>query len=510
MFLRQVIMNRLLIRLIFIAGFFIAYGYAQAQIDTIWTRTYGGDHHDYATSLLQTVDGGYLMTGVTYSYGAGDKDFYLVRTDLNGDTLWTKTYGDTLIDNVFSIKPTFDGGYVIGGWSSSRSGTNHDFDCYIVKIDRAGFLEWENYCTDSSNCGAYDIVQADDGGYLLAGCAKSSNVPSNFDLFVVRADQSGDTVWTRHYVVPGRENWDGLAYSITKTADGHYVVAGEIFFQSEYRSDVYALKIDDYGDTLWTTLIDYDLREYAWDCVETPEGDIVLTGWTWGGFSDTTGDEVYLAKLTQNGDLLWQKTYAYAWPVCSYNDGWAVAVDPVDHGYIIAADTRPQAISSRDVYILKTDSEGDTLWTTRVEDPADDSPFNITITSDNGFAVCGQKYVVNSHGFLYKDFYLLKFDLITGVLEPDSRLPEDVELIQNYPNPFNSATTIRFVLSRPRDIRISIYDILGRKVSTLVDGYIQPGNHNVTLDASELTSGIYFYRFETDNIVKKKRMLLLR
>ena len=81
MFLRQVIMNRLLIRLIFIAGFFIAYGYAQAQIDTIWTRTYGGDHHDYATSLLQTVDGGYLMTGVTYSYGAGDKDVYLVRTD---------------------------------------------------------------------------------------------------------------------------------------------------------------------------------------------------------------------------------------------------------------------------------------------------------------------------------------------------------------------------------------------------------------------------------------------
>lgn len=503
-------MNMLLVRLALIATYFIACGYARAQVDTAWTRTYGGDDHDYATSFLQTVDGGYLLSGITYSYGAGDKDVYLVRTDSNGDTLWTKTYGDTLIDNVFSIKPTSDSGYIIGGWSSSRSGTNEDFDCYMLKIDRAGFLQWESYCTDSSNCGAYDIVQTDDGGYLLAGGAKSSNITMNFDLFVARADQFGDTIWTRRYVVPGRELWDGIAYTIIGTADGNYVVAGEIFLQMENRSDIYILKIDDNGDTLWTRLIDYDLREYAWDCAETPEGDIVLTGWTWGGFSDTTGDEIYLAKLSQNGDPLWQKTFAYEWPECSYNDGWAVAVDPADHGYIIAGDTRPAPVTSRDIYIIKTDTEGDTIWTTRIDDYEDESPYDIIITGDNSFAVCGQKYVVNSHGYAFKDFYLLKFDLTTGTAESDSRLPVDINLTQNYPNPFNSSTTIGFVLSGPRDVRITVYDILGREVRTLMDGNLRAGKYSVIMDASELSSGIYFYKLTAGDIVEEKSMLLLK
>jgi hypothetical protein len=378
-------------------------------VDTSWIRTYGGDDHDYATSFIQTDDGGYLMTGVTYSYGAGDKDVWLVKTDSSGDTIWTKTYGDTLIDNVFSIKSTYDGGYVIGGWSSSYSGDNHDFDCYILKIDHSGSLEWEKYCTDNSSCGAYDIVQTDDGDYLLAGGAKSSNVTMNFDLFVVRANQSGDTVWTRRYVIPGREFWDGIAYTIAKTADGHFIVAGEIFLQAQYLSDIYVIKINDNGDTLWTSVIDYDMREYAWDCVETPDGDILLTGWTWGGFSDPDGDAIYVAKLSSDGDLLWQKTFAYEWPVQSFNDGWAVAIDPVDNGYLIVADTRPDPISSRDIYIIKTDRAGDKLWTYKTGSPDDEAPFDIVITNDNCFAICGQNYVENSHGQIYKDFYLLKF-----------------------------------------------------------------------------------------------------
>ncbi|MCP4581505.1 MAG: T9SS type A sorting domain-containing protein [candidate division Zixibacteria bacterium] len=488
-----------------------ALGIAQSQtIDTSWTRTYGGNLHDYATSLLQTYDDGYLLAGITYSYGAGDKDLYLVKTNSSGDTLWTKVYGDTLIDNVFSIKPTYDSGYVIGGWSSSHSGTNEDFDCYIVKLDHDGELDWENYCTDSSNCGAYDIVQTDDGGYLMAGGGMSSNPFPNFDMFAVRADEFGDTIWTEHYVVPGRELWDGLAYSVTKTIDGCYVLAGEIKNRRENHSDIYVIKINDNGDTLWTKIIDYDRLEYIWDCLETPEGDIVLTGWTWGGFPDSTGDHIYLAKLARNGDFLWQKTYAYQWPAVSYNDAWAIAIDPADNGYLIAADTRPAVITQRDIYVLKTDFEGDLLWSSKIGSYVDESPFNIIITNDNGFAVCGQKFVENSLGYLYKDFYLLKYESLSDIPHLNNSTPDNIELAQNYPNPFNARTIIEYNLPISSEVAINIYDILGRRVGSLIEGKMPAGGHQILWDAEDVPSGMYFYTFQAGNNIKTRKMLLLK
>lgn len=480
------------------------------NIDTSWTRTYGGDHHDYATSLLQTGDDGYLLTGITYSYGAGDKDVFLVKTNSWGDTAWTRTYGDTLIDNVFSIRSTYDGGYVIGGWSSSFSGDNRDFDCYILKLDWTGSLEWQSYCTDSSNCGAYDIVQADDGGYVLAGAAKSLNQTMNFDMFIVRADQFGDTIWTRRYIVPGRELWDGLAYSITKTSDGCYVAAGEINFRRENHSDIYVIKINDSGDTLWTRIIDHDLLEYAWDCAETPDEDIVITGWTWGGFPDTTGDHVYLARLARDGELIWQKFYAYEWPGLSYNDGWAVVVDPVDSGYIIAADTRQAPVSARDIYILKTDSDGGLLWSSKIGDYHDESPFNVIITSDNGFAVCGQKYVLNSHGYYYKDIYLLKFESSTGIPYSDYSLPENIGLIGNHPNPFNSYTIFKYFLPKSSNVKIEIYDFLGRRIAAIYGEFQQDGYHQLKWNADDIPSGIYLYKLQAGDYTSAKKMTLLK
>jgi hypothetical protein len=503
-------MNRLINKINFTLLIILSASLKAQVVDTSWTKTYGGDSHDYATSLLQADDGGYLLAGITYSYGAGDKDVYLVKTNPYGDTLWTKVYGDSLIDNVFAIKPTLDGGYVIGGWSSSYSGDNRDFDCYIVKIDYFGMLEWKSYCTDSSSGGAYDIVQTDDGGYLLAGGAKGAYPMINFDLFVVRADQFGDTVWTRRYIVPGRESWDGLAYSVTKTFDGNYVVAGEIFYQRENISDIYVLKINDNGDTLWTQIIDNQMREYAWDCTETPDNDIVLTGWTWAGFSDPTGDKVYLAKLTDGGEFLWQKIYAYPWPVSSYNDAWAAVVDPNDNGYLIVADTRQDMIDQRDIYVIKTDTEGDTLWTIKTGNNIDEAPSNIITTDDGGFAVCGMKYTLNSSGHLYEDFYLLKYESLTDIAPTDTYIPREIQLIQNYPNPFNGQTSIKYSLPVSAEVKLDILDILGRKIVSLINSRQPAGYHDIIWRGDDLPSGIYFFKLQAGDFVDTKKMVLLK
>jgi len=310
--------------------------------------------------------------------------------------------------------------------------------------------------------------------------------------------------------VPGREFWDGMAYSVIKTNDDNYVVAGEIFYQSQYISDIYILKINDYGDTLWTKLMDYQRLEYACDCAETPDNDIILTGWTWNGYADPDGDRIYLAKLTNNGDIVWQKTYTYQWPISSYNDAWAVAVDPNDNGYLIVADTRPDMICQRDIYVLKTNADGHVLWTIKTGDQIDESPYNIIVTDDGGFAVCGQRYMLNSSGRLYKDFYLLKYESLSDIAPSETYLPGEIELIQNYPNPFNDQTIIKYNLPASAEVKLEIHDILGRRIESLMDGNQPAGYHDIIWQADDLPSGMYFFKLQAGDFVDTKKMLLLK
>ena len=476
--------------------------------DTSWTISYGGDGHDYATSMAQMSNGDLLVAGVTYSFGAGDRDIYLARVNIFGDTLWTKTYGDSLIDNILSIESTADGGFIMGGTSSSHSGDNRDYDFYLVKLDSEGNLLWQNYCTDSSSCLAYDVVQTNDGGYMIAGAGKAAT--RNFDLMVMRTNSFGDTLWTRRYVIHGRETWEGLAYCLTKTHDGDYIVAGESKSWTQNCSDIYVIKLNDSGDTIWTKLIDYQLQENAWDCVENPEGDIVLVGWSWDGTGDITGDEVYLAKLAHNGDLIWQKTFAYPWPVQSYNDGWSIIIDPADNGYIIAADTRPDVYGQRDTYLIKADRNCDTLWTLRVAIPGDEGPLHIINTDDGGFAVCGFKYVPNPYGYTYKDCYVVKFESMSAIPEIAPGLPHVLALYGNYPNPFNTQTIIHFNLACSAETQITIYNALGQQLQSLSIGELPAGEHHYIWDSSDLASGTYLYRIIAGDYNVTNKMILLK
>ncbi len=205
--------------------------------DTLWTRVYGRSHHDIAYCVQQTVDGGYIVAGHTYTLGA-TMDFYVVRISELGDTLWTRTYGGSGTDAAKTLQQTADGGYVIAGtkghWTLVGRGFAGPSYFYVVKTDNTGDTLWTRIYEGGAE--ASSVQQTADGGYVVAGTTKT--IGSGTDFYVVKTDTRGDTMWTRTYGGTGADN----AHCIRQTIDGGYVIAGSTVQEGSLGSDFYIVK----------------------------------------------------------------------------------------------------------------------------------------------------------------------------------------------------------------------------------------------------------------------------
>jgi len=218
----------------------------------IWQKSLGGSGNDYAQSIQQTSDGGYIVAGtstsndgdVTGHHGAagvpgvnGVSDYWIVKLDSSGNIIWQKSLGGSDDDIVTSIQQTTDGGYIVAGYSWSTDGDvtgNHgNGDYWIVKLDSSGNIIWQKSLGGSGNDYASSIQQTTDGGYIVAGTSWSNDgdvtghhgAAGVTDYWIVKLDSSGNIIWQKSL---GGSNTDG-AHSIQQTTDGGYVVAGDSF-----------------------------------------------------------------------------------------------------------------------------------------------------------------------------------------------------------------------------------------------------------------------------------------
>ena len=236
-----------------------------------WSRNIGGPSQDLAFSAELTSDGGYVIFGHTTSFGAGYADYYLVKTDSNGDTLWTKTYGGAGDDYGFDVKQTLDGGYIITGTENTWGAGG--FDVMNIKTDVWGNIEWTKIygglLGESGSC----IWQTPDSGYITAGSARSWGAGNN-DMYLIRSDKNGDTLWTRLY---GNTGSDGANRSLP-SADGNIIVTGT--FASGAGAKTYLMKTDMNGDTLWTRAFGGDSSETGNTVWKTTDGGYLIAGST--------------------------------------------------------------------------------------------------------------------------------------------------------------------------------------------------------------------------------------
>lgn len=205
-----------------------------------WNNTYGGPDWDAANSLVQTSDLGYAVAGLTYSFGAGGSDAWLVKTDANGNVEWNKTYGGQGDDVASALIRTSDGGYALAGITNSSGAGSQDF--WLVKTDASGNLQWSKTYGGSGDDEASALIQTSDRGYALVGYTTSFGAGSE-DFWLVRTDENGNQEWTKTY---GGTDSD-WAKSLVQTSDGGYVLAGTTYSFGAGSADFWLVKTDANG-----------------------------------------------------------------------------------------------------------------------------------------------------------------------------------------------------------------------------------------------------------------------
>jgi hypothetical protein len=184
-----------------------------------WDKTYGGTANDWGFSVIQTSDGGYAIAGNTNSFGAGNFDFRLVKTDSAGMTQWSRTYGGVSYECSRSVVQTSDGGYTLAGCTQSYGAGYYDF--WLVKTDSTGNKQWNKTYGGTYYEEAYSVVQTSDGGYAITGYTQSYGAGS-YDLWLVKTDSSGNMQWNKTYGGSGYE----YGQSVVETSSGEYAIAG--------------------------------------------------------------------------------------------------------------------------------------------------------------------------------------------------------------------------------------------------------------------------------------------
>jgi len=457
--------------LVLFLGSLTVLSYAQAP-DTLWTRHYGYSAEDQAWQLKQTNDGGFIVVGQTGS----PLSIYLLRTDANGDTIWTRSFDYTGIDIGRSVESLDDGGFILTGVSGES--------CLLIRTDSLGNELWHAFL-DGSYGRAVRVTENSD--FIVAGYREIDSYDDQ--LYIAKTNGSGELIWSKEYGGNGRE----IAWDIQETEDFGFVVLGWTAQRGSNYADIYLLKIDANGDSIWSKTY----GNYSSD-----EGRSILIKDD-GGFIIAGKIASYKAVIStdQNGDTLWIKTY--------YDGDLSIAnsiASTTDGGYILAGMTFSNYLYS--AFVMKINFAGDSLWSRIIEDPEQNLYLrSIVQTDDGGFVATGYYQMPNG----YNDVFICKLAPdITGIENEAATFPDNITLHQNYPNPFNASTTISFELTEPGGIALTLYDLLGRKILILADRYFDVGIHDITFDAGELSSGVYFYNLKTGDINETKSMILLK
>jgi hypothetical protein len=414
-------------------------------------KLFGGALDDYVQSIQQTTGGGYIVAGYSNSSASGNvtgtnhglNDFWIVKLNGSGNIVWNKLLGGAGDDYALSIQQTTDGGYIIAGYTNSSSsgdvtGNNHSLnDFWIVKLDASGNIVWNKLLGGNSFDDAYAIQQTTDGGYIVAGTTSSSangNVTGtnngNNDYWVVKLDGSGNIVWNK---LLGGNGYD-IAYAIQQTTDGGYIVSGftsssasgNVTGTNHGSNDYWVVKLDGSGNIVWNKLLGGIGNDVGNDIQQTTDGGYIVAGYTYSSANgDVTGanhgsNDYWVVKLDGSGNIVWNKLLG------GNSSEFAKDIQQLaDGGYIIAGYTNSSASGdvtgtnhgNSDYWVVKLDGSGNIVWNRLLGATGIDEAFDIQQTTDGGYIVAGSTnspangdVTGANHG--NNDYWIVKLDAL--------------------------------------------------------------------------------------------------
>lgn len=449
----------------------------------LWAKKIGGSSDNGGYSMTLSKDGSYVITGFTGSYGAGNDDVYVMKLDTNGNLKWTKTIGGPNYDYGYSVIHCSDGGYAIAGSTGVGS-----YDVYAIKLDSNGNLLWTKTIGGTGDDQGYSIIQCEDKGLAIAGRTQSYGA-GGYDVYVIKLDSVGNLKWTKTIGGTG----DDEGYGIIQGKDGGYVVAGYTDSYGAGARDMYVIKLDSAGNLIWTKTIGGSKDDEGYYLIQNNRGDYVISGAT-NSFGPGVGANVYLVCLDTGGNLKWTKAIGG-----QYDDFGGGIIQTSDSGYAIAASSNSFAAGGHYVYLIKTDSLGNTCADTG-------SGGNISSGGVEGSGgTAGSSGTVSSGGTdSIAPTTTTNICSVMGI--PSLAHKKNIPVL--YPNPCTTMLYIQpndIVKTQHQSFSVSVFDIYGRTLLKVPEQ--KQTSTPCPIDVSSLAPGMYFVRIQYNSGVVVKKFI---
>ncbi len=455
--------------------------------------------YDFAEAAydIQQTSDGGYILAGRQGIWIGYTNMLLIKTDSLGNEEWHRLY-DAYSDQIAqAVRQTSDGGYIIAGYYN-EPGIEDPRNAYVIRTNSIGDTLWtKTYGGDGIEL-CNDIIATEDGGYLLAGATTSFSDDGNQDVYIVKIDSVGNKLWEKAY---GEEDFE-ISYSVKNVSDGGFIIVG-YSQRPGLGAQAYLIRTDAQGDSLWTKTYGWEKAEFGRDVVETSDGGFLLTGQT-ANINPVINYDKFLVRVDSEGDTLWTKIIPD-----DDNRGeniYSVLNTPDGNFVTIGRDSRePNPLTgTTQVEMLKYDTEGNVIWRKEYGGVGSDRGYAGILTADGGFAIAGI-----STSDCSTCAYLIK----TG---PDGEITTSVSPpvingfdIAVYPNPASLEFWIEFQSDEPGFFRIDLYDVQGRLVKAISKAFRFQQRYKEQVTVADLPPGIYLLRFvdERGGVMTKKVMI---
>ncbi|MDI1257049.1 MAG: T9SS type A sorting domain-containing protein [Flavobacterium sp.] len=513
--------------------FYLFFGFTSFAQDILWEKSYGGKSAEYLADAIATPDYGFILAGSSLSKKTGKKtednrgqlDYWIWKMDEKGDLDWQKSFGGSGSDMLQSITLTTDGGFLLGGVSSS----NKDFDkkedsrgqddFWIIKLNAKGNEEWQKTIGGEGQEKLQSVIKDKDGGYILAGSSasdisgeKTTHSFGNLDYWVIKLDSKGSIVWQKTY---GGLFIDELR-SIQSTMDGGYIIGG---YSNSVISgnktddtlgdgDYWLLKINGTGDIEWQKTIGGSKDDQLAAIYQTYDKNYIVGGNSNSGSgkskskSNESGTDFWVLKLDERGEILWQENYNFG-----KVDVLTSLVENEDHTFLIGGFAQGEIVKNSksnkknmsepdkkksgtdDFVALKISAIGEELWSKTVGSDGEDILQKAIETRDGSYILAG-----TSKGIVSKDknSNIGSNDFWVVMIGDKNKPKEKKQPVEAIPNPASNFTNVIIGYDYKKGTA-TLVDLAGHVLQTF-----EITEKTIPIDLQGLSEGIYIVNIATD------------